>query len=450
MPSCCRYGDAASYPVFSRLSCGRLPSIDGVISWLSVSTAPRRQTYPEASPVRLLMEVGDGYTGRALGGPLEGAKVELLRVEVVLSQRGIFGASEDEGEGRGGRRRSGGQRTRRTGGIGTTGTRRRSRSQSPSRQPSPSPRNLKRQAMEAPARVDSRGTSPVLTRLVSGTPHATFAVREGPSPPPSTQARPLGGRGGVDIAEEAEVHGFLSRLVKDPTRDLLMQSHGVVKMLTLLGLHDDRLQDMGLTDDEERRALLQGTTPTPHRIHTRLVCRTAEIEARSADLPLLVVHLGVATGIVEARQYLSSKRRLPSFATPIDPTNPYRLGGLAGWTARGECVELKRVGQASLEAQGRCAMAVSQSGSYVFRVTVPGYEPAESDVLCVNGPQPQPQPQQPPMRVGVWLRPKWAKCLLILTRTSQLAASDLDVLKGGPIKIFSSRTLVRPVSRPLY
>lgn len=144
----------------------------------------------------------------------------------------------------------------------------------------------------------------------------------------------------------------------------------------------------------------------------------------------------MVTGIVEARQYLSSKRRLPSFATPIDPTNPYRLGGLAGWTARGECVELKRVGQASLEAQGRCAMAVSQSGSYVFRVTVPGYEPAESDVLCVTGPQPQPQPlqqQPPPMRVGVWLRPKWAKCLLILTRTSQLAASDLDLLKGQPI-----------------
>ncbi len=64
----CRYGDSAAFPVFSRLSCGRLPSIEGITSWLSVTTAPRSQSYPEAAPVTLRTCVGDAYTGRAVDG----------------------------------------------------------------------------------------------------------------------------------------------------------------------------------------------------------------------------------------------------------------------------------------------------------------------------------------------------------------------------------------------
>jgi hypothetical protein len=138
---------------------------------------------------------------------------------------------------------------------------------------------------------------------------------------------------------------------------------------------------------------------------------------------------------VEARQYLSTKRRLPSFATPINAANPYRLGALAGWTARGECVHLQHVGQGTLDALGRCAIDVFQSGTYLFRVCVPGYEVAESDVVCVHGPQTTAQRPAMPT-VPVFLRPKWAKCLVILTRTSDLAAPDLDMLKGRSVILY--------------
>jgi hypothetical protein len=44
-----------------------------------------------------------------------------------------------------------------------------------------------------------------------------------------------------------------------------MQRHGVVNLLTLLSLDDDRLAAMGLHDDEERRLLFQGEGRSRHR-----------------------------------------------------------------------------------------------------------------------------------------------------------------------------------------
>lgn len=136
----------------------------------------------------------------------------------------------------------------------------------------------------------------------------------------------------------------------------------------------------------------------------------------------------VPAGIIEARQYLSSRRRMPSFTSPIDPTNPHRLASLPGWTARAECVRYRMVGRGVLDDSGGCSMEVYQSGSYIFRVRVPGYEPSESDIIHLHK-------QQAPAATtaAVPLRHKWFKCLLILSRTSEVDARGLVALKGEAV-----------------
>lgn len=251
-----RYGSSTAHPVFSRLQSQALPSVDGITSWLAVSTALHTTSYHDAGkPVLRLQATTAG------GGVVEGGEVELLQVEVVVSHRDVFGATSSQGRaGRSQSRRRGGSARRRTEQHGlrrasrshSPGMGQRSRSPSPARQRTPPPPSQR-------GGHNSRGSSPVFTRLVASDP-PTFAVREmqqGSSG--ELRSRAVGQQGeGMDIAEEAEVHAFLSRYLGREARDRLMRDRSVHNMYAVLGLDEEALLAAGLADEEERRCLLDG------------------------------------------------------------------------------------------------------------------------------------------------------------------------------------------------
>jgi hypothetical protein len=111
--------------------------------------------------------------------------------------------------------------------------------------------------------------------------------------------------------------------------------------------------------------------------------------------------------------------------TPIDALNPYRLARLEGWTAREDCVCLRRLAQSLTGERGRVALDVWQAGAHAVRVSAHGYEPAESDVFRVAAGK---GPQELDVTVELW--PRRVKCVMILSDVSR-AEEDVRQQLGG-------------------
>jgi hypothetical protein len=211
----CRYGSWESQLVYSKLLSQSFPTVDGIMAWLSVSILPPRITFDEATKSRVVVLAVDETCE---GSPIVNATVELHKLEVVLSHRGILQEGQEPSEG---------------GAV----VKRKALSTSPTRVSS---------AAEA-STVSVRGLKP---RSRGGDRRTAYAVPDG--------LRSRAAAHQLFIDEELDIHGFLCMFLPIEVARQIIVDGRVTHALALLELTNARLRALGVDDESVRARVLEG------------------------------------------------------------------------------------------------------------------------------------------------------------------------------------------------
>jgi hypothetical protein len=208
--------------------------VEGILTWLSVAMQAQNTHLDGSSKASIRLRCLDAYTGRALQAP---ACAELYQLQVVLSGRDVFahgGAREPQGpviasqEALVSRR----ERTAHRHCLEPAGP---------------------RQAWAEEARDGATKERGKARKGRSRTPQKRRGRRRG-----SALRDRAGGEAPLDVDEEARVEGFLSAYLPEEDRRRLVAVGGIGDMLTLLGLDEEDLRDLGVEDEGTRRSIFQG------------------------------------------------------------------------------------------------------------------------------------------------------------------------------------------------
>lgn len=110
---------------------------------------------------------------------------------------------------------------------------------------------------------------------------------------------------------------------------------------------------------------------------------------------------------------------------PIDSMNPHRLLRHSAWTSRSKCIVDHLIGTNTTSLDGVCQQPIGHSGAYLCHVKADGYEPCQSTFFRADS-----LLQISSQNLTVRLRPRPAKCLLILTDMSRVPGGDMETIIG--------------------